>query len=236
MNNKISALLFISCYLLVTSAKAQSTNEAIEPQVKGADVIQLTKAKTLDAWKIPSANWAIKDGVIIGQTGDKILTTPEWLYTKQRFSDFEFTCELKLSGDGRRNTGIYYRVNTFTFKNAKGNKSYNAPSGYEFDASFTRQGRRNFNGALADWYSRPSLRIFPEPNIINQAHRTDGWNRMTIRARSNRLEYWINGIKVMDYLDHDPNGSNEGVIGFQMHDGSNMQVEYKNVRVRPLKL
>ena len=52
---------------------------------------------------------------------------------------------------------------------------------------------------------------------------------MTIRARGNRLEYWINGIKVMDYRDPDPKGSREGVIGFQMHDGSVMKAEYRDI-------
>ncbi len=57
---------------------------------------------------------------------------------------------------------------------------------------------------------------------------------MTLRARGNRLEYWINGIKIMDYQDPDPKGSREGVIGFQMHDGAVMKIEYRNIRVRPL--
>ena len=58
---------------------------------------------------------------------------------------------------------------------------------------------------------------------------------MTIRARGNRLEYWINGIKIMDYLDNDPKASREGVIGFQIHDGSVMTVEYRNIHVLPLE-
>jgi hypothetical protein len=57
---------------------------------------------------------------------------------------------------------------------------------------------------------------------------------MTMRVRGNRLEYWINGIKIMDYQDPDPKGSREGVIGFQMHDGSVMKIEYRNIRVLPL--
>ncbi len=88
---------------------------------------------------------------------------------------------------------------------------------------------------MGDWYMRPSLRIYADPAIINQTYKPDSWNRMTIRARGNRLEYWINGIKVMDYVDQDPKGSREGVIGFQMHDGSVMKVEYRNIRVLALE-
>ncbi|MDO6487542.1 DUF1080 domain-containing protein [Colwellia sp. 6_MG-2023] len=60
------------------------------------------------------------------------------------------------------------------------------------------------------------------------------WNRMTIRAGGKRIEYWINGIKVMDYIDEGLKASREGNIGFQLHDGTVMQVAYKNIRVREL--
>ena len=206
---------------------AQNDNEASEPVVTGPGLIDLLRGGTLDEWKVPSVHWSIVDGHIVGETGGKNLEMPEWLYTKERFSDFEFTCELRLTGDDRSNTGIYYRVNTIPYK---GNKSFEAPSGYEFDAALSDK----WTGSLGDWYARPSLRIHPDRAIINQVYKMEKWNRMTIRARGNRLEYWINGIKIMDYLDHDPKASREGTIGFQIHDGSVMKVEYRNIRVLPL--
>jgi hypothetical protein len=215
-------------------AFSKDANEATEPTVNGPGTIDLLEGGTLAAWKVPSARWSIQEGSIVAHTGDEKLEIPEWLYTKQRFSDFEFTCELKLTGDNRRNTGIYYRVKPFLF--SRGNKSYEAASGYEFDAAFhdLSSSRRNFRGSLGDWYARPSLRVLADQTIINQAYQSEKWNRMTLRARGNRLEYWINGIKVMDYLDDDPKASREGIIGFQIHDGSVMKVEYRNIRVLAL--
>ncbi len=230
-------LFIIVCCCLTMPRLAFSedanANEAVEPTVKGPGAMDLLEGGTLDAWKVPSTHWSIDQGSIVGQTGAEKLMIPEWLYTKQRFSDFEFTCELKLTGDNRRNTGIYYRVNTFLFE--RGKKPFEAPSGYEFDAAFHNPQRKNFWGSLGDWYARPSLRIWADQTIINQVYKPEKWNRMTIRARGNRLEYWINGIKVMDYLDHDPKASREGVIGFQIHDGSVMKVEYRNIHVLPLE-
>lgn len=242
MNHTIKHLIFIffcSSLAIPFQAFSQDANESIEPTVKGQGAINLLEGGTLDAWKTPSNHWSIEEGIIIGSTGSKKLNTPEWLYTKQSFSDYEFTCELKLTGDNRRNTGIYYRVNVILFqghgnKNNK-SKSYEAPSGYEFDASFHKPEKKNFWGSLGDWYARPSLRIYSDSAIINQAYQPEKWNRMTMRVRGNRLEYWINRIKVMDYLDHDPEASREGIIGFQIHDGSIMKAEYRNIRVLPLK-
>ena len=118
--------------MIPTVLFSQVTNEATEPPVKGPGVIDLLAGGTLNAWKVPSSRWQFEAGSVVGQTGTEKLSTPEWLYSKQRFSNFEFTCELKLTGDNRRNTGIYYRVNTILFRNR-----FEAPSGYEFDAAAT---------------------------------------------------------------------------------------------------
>lgn len=209
-------------------------NEAVEPKVKGGNTIALLSANNFNGWKVPSAHWSVVDNIIIGSTGKNKLSTSEWLYTEQRFKDFEFTCEVKLTGDQRRNSGIYFRVNTFLFKSARGHKSFEAPSGYEFDLARHHPDKRNYWGALGDWFARKKLRIFADQQLISSTYTPSEWNRMTIRARDKRIEYWINGIKVMDYIDQDPNASKEGAIGFQLHDGTVMQVAYKNIRIRPL--
>lgn len=221
-------LFLITCSFLIwpSIAGAQNINEATEPAVTGPGVIDLLKGRTLDAWKVPSTRWQLKEGTIVGETGPQSLTTPEWIYTKQSFSNFEFTCEVKLTGDGRRNTGIYYRVKPISYRSR-----FEAPSGYEFDAAATGD---RLTGSVGDWYVRPNFRISADSAIINKIYNSDNWNRMTLRARGNRLEYWINGTKIMDYHDDDPKGSREGIIGFQMHDGSVMKAEYRNIRVRPL--
>ena len=223
---RILSLVSVSLLVILSPLFAQNINEAQEPSVTGAGVIDLLKGGTLDAWKVPSPRWQLKEGGIVGETGSQSLSSPEWIYTKQSFGDFEFTCELRLTGDGRRNTGIYYRVKPISYRGR-----FEAPSGYEFDAAATGD---RLNGSVGDWYVRPSFRISADSAIINKIYNSENWNRMTLRARGNRLEYWINGTKIMDYRDKDPKGSREGIIGFQMHDGSVMKAEYRNIRVRSL--
>lgn len=214
----------------------QYTNEALEPKLQGSGVINLLNGGTLSTWKVPSSHWYFEEESLIGNTGDKVLNTPEWIHTNQQFSDFEFTCEMMLTGDKRRNTGIYFRISMFDFKTKRNNKFYKAASGYEFDAAFHNPGKRNFRGTLGDWYARPSLRVFPDQKIINEVYKPEAWNRLTIRARGNRIEYWINGTKIMDFIDEDLKASRKGFIGFQLHDGSVMKVAYRNIRILPLTL
>jgi Domain of Unknown Function (DUF1080) len=236
-----SLLLCLLAYVGLTMPSlvfSQNVNDAIEPTVKGPGMVDLLVGGNLDAWKVPPTHWELEAGSIVGQTGGEKLERPEWIYTKQRFGDFEFTCESKLSGDAHRNSGIYFRANVF-IAGGHGDqtgkrKAFEAPSGYEFDLAYNAPGKKKFNGTLGDYYVRPALRIFPDPIIIDQVHQLDDWNRMTLRARGNHLEYWLNGVKIMDYIDNDPKGSREGLIGFQIHNGSVMKVEYRNIRVLPL--
>src|SRR5215213_867449 len=172
MNYPMKQVLFLlACSLLMPYLVfSQDVNEATEPSVTGAGVIDLLKGDTLEAWKLPSARWQLKEGSIVGETGTVSLATPEWIYTKQGFSNFEFTCELKLTGDNRRNTGIYYRVKPISYRGR-----FEAPSGYEFDAAATGD---RLTGSVGDWYVRPSLRISADSAIINQIYNSDNWNRM----------------------------------------------------------
>lgn len=233
-SNKLK-ILFITCLMLHHLGFTQQVNEAIEPKVEGCEVIDLLEGSTLDAWKVPSKHWRFEEGEIIGDTDNEALKTPEWIYTNQKFGDFEFTCEMKLTGDKRRNTGVYFRVKPFLFKEKKGNKSYEAASGYEFDAAFHSPGKKNFIGSLGDWYARPSLRVFADQKIVNEVYKSEEWNRLTIRARGNRIEYWLNGIKIIDFIDDDAKASSKGTIGFQIHNGSVMKVKYRNIRVLNLE-
>jgi len=227
-------VLSFCCLTVSHSAFSEDANEAIEPTVAGPGTIDLLENDSPDAWVIPSARWTLEGQRIVGHTGTEKLDVSEWIYTRERFDDFVFTSELKLTGDNNRNTGIYYRVNTIPY--GKGEKAFDAPSGYEFDAAYYDATKKtNYRGSLGDWYSRPSVRVLADPSVLNLAYKPDDWNRMTIRARGNRLEYWINGIKVLDFQDPDPNGSREGTIGFQLHDGTVMQAEYRHIRIRKLE-
>ncbi len=119
------------------------------------------------------------------------------------------------------------------FKNKRNGHSYEAPAGYECDCYHNPTKSNNW-GSLGNWYERPSFRILTDQTIINETYKPKEWNRITIRARGNRLEHWINGVKVMDYVDKAPEASSKGAIGIQLHDGSVMKVECCNIRVRPL--
>lgn len=182
-------LFICSCLATPRLAFSAEANEASEPSVLSPGAIDLLAGGTLDAWEMPSARWALEGDRIVGSTGAEKIQIPEWTYTKQRFGDFVFTCELRMTGDERRNSGIYYRATKFHLEEKENRRAFEAPSGYEFDVVYLNPARGNYTGSLGDAYARPALRIFPDPSIINQTFKPEEWNRLTLRARANRLEY-----------------------------------------------
>ncbi|MFC7336452.1 DUF1080 domain-containing protein [Haloferula chungangensis] len=229
----MKTLTTLSCTFLIllsSFVSAESAQDDSEPKLKGDKVITLISDQSLKGWQVPSSRWSIKDGVITGDTKGEKLQTPEWIYTTAKFADFVFSADVRLSGGPRANSGIYFRVKPFTFKRGKPGTRYEAPSGYEFDAGLASR----HNGSLGDWYARPSLRISADQKVMEKVFKAQDWNRMTIRAKGNRIEYWMNGTKIIDYTDNDPKRSKEGLIGIQMHDQLEMKVEIRNALLIPL--
>lgn len=85
-----------------------------------------------------------------------------------------------------------------------------------------------FNGSIGDYFARPKFRIRADQGLVDRLYKKQQWNRVTLRAKGNRFEYWMNGIKIQDYQDEDPEGSSEGVIGIQLHNAKVMKLEFRN--------
>ena len=60
------------------------------------------------------------------------------------------------------------------------------------------------------------------------------WNTYEIRVRGERLQIWLNGVRINDFTNHDPVRSlRQGHIGIQNH-GDGDEVAFRNIRVRKL--
>jgi hypothetical protein len=217
MMNKIAILFY-----LMTSLQANGQSfpkEDVEPILNEANAIALIQESSLKGWEVPSAeHWSIEKGTIIGDTKGEKFSVPQWLYTKQSMSDFTFTMEIKLTGE-KPNSGIYFRAKKVNWKGR-----YEAAVGYEYDVAEDV----GFNGSIGDYFARPKFRIRADQALVNKLYNKQQWNRVTLRARGNRFEYWMNGIKIQDYRDEDPKGSLEGVIGIQLHNAKVMKLEFRN--------
>src|SRR5690606_4969326 len=68
---------------------------------------------------------------------------------------------------------------------------------------------------------------------LKDAIRVEDWNECRLVVKGNRLQHYINGVLMSDVTDDDTsNQKMKGFIGFQIHVGPAMKVEYRNARIK----
>jgi hypothetical protein len=173
--------------------------------------------------------WRVVDGVITKtRPGDDIVT-------KERFSDFEFAWEWKVSPRG--NAGVFYR--------GQENESKIYWTTIEFqiaDDSLTPDSRNPLTSAGA------AYGLWAPPRGV--AKFGGNWNSSKIVAKGNHIEHWMNGQKTIafeigsaewkrkvDSSKFKPYANwgmhKSGVIGIQGDHGGSL--ELRNLKIRPLK-
>ena len=145
------------------------------------DWIDLLANDSMSAWKPYDSkgsldNWHLKDGVLhlSAKSGD--------LITREEFADFELRWEWKIKAAG--NSGVLYRART-------GDKKpwHSAPEYQIIDNALITADKKNSQatGALYDLVAPSRSKLNPPGE----------WNSSRIRWRSNVIEHWLNGTKVV---------------------------------------
>ena len=124
------------------------------------------------------AGWQIEDGALtrVASAGDII--------TREEFGDFELELEWKVPPNG--NSGIMYRVTE-----ADSSTDRTGPEYQVLDDAGHPDGRNRLTSAASAYgfYAAPA-------GIVKPAGE---WNSARIVANGNRIEHWLNGVKVVEY-------------------------------------
>jgi Domain of Unknown Function (DUF1080) len=197
--------------------------------------------KTLNGWDGDSAYWRVENGEIIGEsTAEKPLKANTFLIWRGgQPKDFELKLEYRISST---NSGIQYRsvelpdVGKWVLK------------GYQADIDF----QNTYTGQLYEERGRGFLamrgqmtRLQPgkkgkiadlrSGDELKSAIKVNDWNHFHIIARGNVLTHILNGILMAEAIDDDAAGrAMSGLIGFQMHVGPPMKVEFRNIWLKNL--
>jgi hypothetical protein len=68
------------------------------------------------------------------------------------------------------------------------------------------------------------------PNDLKGIFNINGWNQVHLIARGNTITEIVNGNVTSVLIDDDAKGrALKGLIGFQMHMGPPMRVEFRNI-------
>lgn len=197
--------------------------------------------KDLTGWDGDPKFWTVKDEAITGITTKENPTKGNTfiIWRDGKLDDFELRLQVKII-DG--NSGIQYRsreVEKWVM------------SGYQadFEAGDTYSGilyEEKARGILAlrgqkiviqPDGKRPVTGSVGESDKIQAAIKKEDWNDYTIIAHGNHLIHKINGHTTIDVTDNqEKKRSMIGLLALQLHAGPPMTVQFRNIRLKRLKL
>ncbi len=219
MSRYLSLLLLSAVCVWIGPAEGPPAPNTLTAGEKLGGWTLLFDGRTMAGWddprlKTPAGNaWTIEDGCLKANAKPRIT---EDLFTKEKFRDFELGFEWRISPGG--NSGVKYRIQDHWFVAPKDSsvaketfeqsveRSYRNPVhkrpergqdyviGFEYqitdDAgnSDAESNQKHTAGALYDMVAPSS----------HAARPVGEFNQSRIVVRGNRVEQWLNGVKVVD--------------------------------------
>jgi len=229
----ICIVLFVILGFVTASAVAQEAG--FKPIFDG---------RTLDGFKAAEMSyWSVKDGAITGRSTEQnpVKSNQFLVWQLGDVDDFELKLKYRISGTPAANSGIQIRSRIEQAGHAVG-----------YQADIDRAGR--YAGALYDERGRGMLATRGQKTVIgsdgNMAHsplgdagalmniiKKDDWNDYHIIARGNRIVLKVNGRITAEVIDNDKaQREMSGALALQLHAGPPMTIQFKDIRMKRLKL
>jgi hypothetical protein len=209
----------------------------------------LFNGKDLTGWEGNPKLWSVKDGAITGTTGTdpetKIGHNTFLVWTNGDVDDFELRLSYRIQ---RGNSGIQYR------------SKLRAPGAFgpivggyqaDFEAGTTYSGilyEELGRGILAQRGQKVLIKenagkhqvevtgSVGDSKAIQSKIKNEDWNEYVIIAHGKHLQHFINGQQTVDVTDeHEAKAAKSGVLALQIHQGDAMVVQFKNIRIKPLR-
>jgi hypothetical protein len=174
----------------------------------------LFNGQSLAGWEGESSLWLVKDGMLVGKSPG--LDHNEFLATRQSYRDFILSLRFRLV-DGKGNSGVQFR-------------SVRVPgtemSGYQADIG------ENYWGCLYDESRRNRVLVKASDTALKALNR-EGWNHYVIHAVDDRITLYLNGVASAIYQEEVASIARDGLIAVQIHGGPPMEVQFKDILLRP---
>ncbi len=181
----------------------------------------LFNGKNLKGWtKINgNAEYAVKDGVIIGTT--KFDTPNTFLAFNEEFSDFILEFDFKV--DDALNSGVQFR--SASIESYRDGRVH----GYQFEID---PSPRAWSAGIYD-EARDGWLYTIEDQASKAAFRNGEWNHARVEAVGNRIRTWLNGVPCANLIDE---RASKGFIALQVHainkeEQLGKHVCWRNIRI-----
>jgi len=211
----------------------------------------LFNGQNLSGWKGDERFWSVQDGAIVGQTSKENPAPHNTFlsYEGGEFGNFELRLKYKVEGF---NSGVQYRsvqLDDFKVKGLQADFEATWHDGGvdKFSGMFFEEDGRMFMGQRGDVVIvKTSPKGTKKPNVekigsvgdpkdLVKVIKRDDWNEYTVIANGFTFTHIINGTVMSMGFDEDQNNRREsGIIAFQLHSGTPMKIQVKDIRIREL--
>lgn len=201
----------------------------------------LFDGKTLKNWDGDPDFWRVEDGCITGQTTPEKPTKVNTflIYRGAEFGDFELTLDYKIVAG---NSGIQYRSfevpdNKWVIGGYQADiDSGDAHSGINYGERFRGVlANRGLKTVIQDNHKSKTVEQFADAAELQKQIKKEDWNSYRIVAKDFTFTHYINGVKMSECTDEDTEMRRKtGLLGFQVHVGPPMTVQFKNIKIRKL--
>ncbi len=200
--------------------------------------------ETLDGWKAPDMSyWSVEDGAITARSTKQhpVRANQFLVWQLGELDDFELKLKYRIGGTPAANSGVQVRSRVDKDGHVAG-----------YQADIDRGGQ--WTGALYDERGRGMLATRGQKTVINSDGKKtstsigdsdammaiikkDGWNDYHIIGHRDHIVLKINGRVMAEVVDKDKKHSDlSGVLALQLHAGPPMTVQFKDIRLKRLKL
>ncbi len=198
----------------------------------------LFDGSTLEGWtqKGGPAHFEAVDGMIVGTTGEGV---PNAFLTRGPYGDFELRFEVKC--DPKLNSGVQIRSHVYPVDTPQESmpsriREAGEVYGYQCEIRGEANGPHGCSGNFWDEGRRTVwLDEAVDATEKQKAYRAGEWNDFRIIAQGQRIQSFVNGVKVADFTD---DRDSSGFIGLQVHSirpGTGpYQVAWRNLQLREL--
>jgi type 1 glutamine amidotransferase len=218
---------------------------AFAPSARAADSDEpgfkpIFNGKNLDGWDGDPQHWSVKDNCIVGDTSTPLKENTFLIWRQGTVDDFEFRCSYRITSNWG-NSGIQIRsrdlgnwvVNGYQADIETGDK-YTGGLYNENVRSLALRGHKTIvekNGHIKQ--ETP----VGDAAELEKLIRVKDWNDYDILAQGYHIILKINGHVMCDVTDEDTaNHIRSGILALQLHVGEPMHIEFKDVRLKRLKL
>ncbi len=198
----------------------------------------------LDGWKAPDMSyWSVQDGAITARSTQQhpVKTNQFLVWQLGKLDDFELKLKYRISGTPKANSGIQIRSRVEEDGHAIGYQADIDMTGRYTGALYDERGRgmlaeRGQKTIIGTDGSKTSTSLGDSDSLFENIKK-DGWNEYHIIAQSERIILKLNGKVTAEIIDNESRQRElSGVLALQLHSGPPMTVQFKDIRLKRLKM